>query len=116
MQLKAKEAALTDAMMICDRCSCDIAPVKTIRYVNDDLHFLTCPYLNCNRVELVEAQSSAYDHDREFINLYLEDYENLKASIKKTERQSSSTSTYVQPRDFAYARCQKNHIIGVIVD
>jgi hypothetical protein len=80
MRLKAKEHGLTEAVMICEKCCHDIAPMRTFDYINNDLHYAKCVFGTLQRVELTEAQQSEmYAEDKEFIELYLEDYDNLKA-------------------------------------
>jgi len=86
MKLKMKEHALTDALMICERCNQDIAPMRTFDFICNDLHYAKCVFGSLIRVELPEAQSSnMYNDDRDFIDLYLEDYENLRALIKAND-------------------------------
>jgi hypothetical protein len=83
MRLKAKEHALTDAYLICERCQADIAPIKTIDYISNDLHYAKCVFGTLSRVELIDAQSSLYAEDKDFVDLYLEDYENIRREIHK---------------------------------
>jgi len=60
MRLKTKEHGLTEALMICERCSQDIAPIKTFEYIDNDLHYAKCVFGSLKRVELAEVQSEAY--------------------------------------------------------
>ena len=55
MRLRSKEHGLTEALMICERCSHDIAPMRTFDFVNDDLHYAKCVFGSLQRVELTEA-------------------------------------------------------------
>jgi len=55
MRLKAREHAILDAVLLCERCSCDIAPVKTLEFINNELHQAKCAFGTLSRVELVEA-------------------------------------------------------------
>ena len=112
MRLKVKELALVEAWLICDRCSTDIAPVRTLDFISSDLHYAKCVFGTLNRVELAEAQSHQYAADKDFVELYLEDYENLKAAIKVGAPKSSMETS----RDFAFAKCRNEHILGVVVD
>lgn len=91
MRHKMKEHALTEASLICERCNADIAPMRTFDFIHNDLHYAKCVFGTLKRIELPEAQSSLYDSDRDFIDLYLEDYDNLRSIIKKTEK--------TQPKD-----------------
>ncbi len=81
MRLKSKEHGLTEALMICERCSSDIAPMKTFDFISVDLHYAKCVFGTLKRIELAEAQSESYAQDREFVELYIEDYDNLRAAI-----------------------------------
>jgi hypothetical protein len=44
MRLKTKEHGLTEAIMICERCSHDIASIRTFDFVSDDLHYAKCVF------------------------------------------------------------------------
>lgn len=78
MRLRAREHALTDALVICERCNLDIALVKTLDFVTNELHQTRCPFGKLSRVELVDAQSSQYADDKDFVDLYLDEYDNLR--------------------------------------
>jgi len=82
MRLKNKELGLTEAVLICERCSQDIAPIKTFDFIDDELHYAKCVFGSLSRLELAEAQSDSYKEDRDFVELYLEDYEKLRALIR----------------------------------
>lgn len=55
MRIKSKEHGLTEAIMICERCSSDIAPMRTFDFVSDDLHYAKCVFGSLQRVELTDA-------------------------------------------------------------
>ena len=55
MRLKAKEQGLTEALMICERCSLDIAPSKTFDLIEEELHYAKCIFGSLSRLELAEA-------------------------------------------------------------
>jgi hypothetical protein len=55
MRLKAKEQGLTEALMICERCSLDIAPIKTFDFIDEELHYAKCVFGSLSRLELAEA-------------------------------------------------------------
>jgi len=55
MRLKAKEQGLTEALMICERCSLDIAPIKTFDFIDEELHYAKCIFGSLSRLELAEA-------------------------------------------------------------
>jgi hypothetical protein len=82
MRLKAREHAIVEAVAICERCSCDIAPVKTLEFINNELHQAKCAFGTLSRVELVEAQTPKFASDRDYVELYIEEYDNLKSIIK----------------------------------
>lgn len=72
MGLRMKEHALTEATLICERCSQDIAPIRTFDYISNDIHYAKCVFGSLQRVELVEAQEDPkYQGDRDFVELYL---------------------------------------------
>ena len=48
---KCKEMALTDTMVICTRCRLDIAQVKTLEFVNEQLHWAKCAFGMLRRLE-----------------------------------------------------------------
>jgi hypothetical protein len=72
--------------MVCERCSQDIAPVRTFDYVCNELHYAKCVFGSLARVELPEAQSPSYLEDKDFVDLYLEDYDNLRKLIRDNDR------------------------------
>lgn len=55
MRLRMKEQALTEATLICERCSQDIAPFRTLDYISNDLHQAKCVFGSLSRVELIDA-------------------------------------------------------------
>ena len=65
IKLKCKEVALKDVMIICERCKQDLAMLKTVDFIRDDLHFAKCAFGFLRRVEVADAQSDKYleDHD-----------------------------------------------------
>lgn len=92
-------------MIICDRCNQDLAPLKTVDYVSDDLHFAKCVFGTFKRVDIVDALMAKYAEDREFVELYCE--MNIEESqLLKQEGK--------QPEDFAFCECRRGHIIGII--
>lgn len=72
VKLKCKEVALRECMIICDRCQSDLAPLKTVDYISDDLHFCKCVFGTFKKVEIVDALGSKYTEDREFVELYID--------------------------------------------
>jgi hypothetical protein len=59
--------------MICDKCLADIAPLKTILFESEELHFAKCVFGTLRRVEVEEALNNLlYKEDLEFIELYVE--------------------------------------------
>ena len=55
MRLKSKEHGLTEALLICERCSQDIAPMKTFDFIDEELHYAKCVFGSLSRIELAEA-------------------------------------------------------------
>ena len=72
VKLKCKEISIRDTMVICERCKQDIAMLKTVDYVKDDLHFAKCVFGTLKRVEVDDALTQKYSEDRDFISLYME--------------------------------------------
>ena len=117
MRLKTKEHGLTEAIMICERCSADIAPIRTFDFVNDDLHYAKCVFGSLQRVDLADAQQNPlYKEDQDFVELYLPEYDNLRAIIASKEKKPTSTNQEPPPRDYGFAKCRNNHILGVVID
>lgn len=108
MRLKSKEHGLTEALMICERCSQDIAPVKTFDFISADLHYAKCVFGSLKRVELAEAQSAKYAEDRDFVELYLEDYDTLRSVINANNKnyRPPLPGQEQPPRDYAFAECR----------
>lgn len=66
-----------------------MAPVRTLDYVNDELHYAKCVFGSLKRVELNEVNDPIYAEDKEFVELYINSFEDLRAQIKKTEKPSN---------------------------
>ena len=106
MKLKAKELALKDTMIICERCRFDLAPLKTVDYVREDLHFAKCVFGTFKRVEVQDALTEAkYIEDRDFVEINID--------MHKEECEKSKDS--VLP-ELAFCECRKGHIVGIIKD
>merc|ERR1712091_639171 len=70
-KLKCKEFALKEIMVICDRCKSDLAPLKTIEYESNDLHYAKCVFGAFRKVSIEEAtESPVYAEDADFVSLY----------------------------------------------
>lgn len=67
MKQKQKEYDLKEAMMICERCLQEIAPMKTFEYINDELHYAKCVFGSLRRIELKDIMSPLYEEDLEYI-------------------------------------------------
>jgi len=72
IKLKCKEVALRDTMVICERCKQDLAMLKTVDYVRDDLHFAKCAFGFFRRVEVDDALAEKYAEDRDLVSLYVD--------------------------------------------
>jgi hypothetical protein len=50
--------------------------------VSEDLHNAKCVFGSLQRVELIDAQQNpSYEEDRDFVELYINDYDNLRSQI-----------------------------------
>ena len=108
MKLKAKELALKDTMIICERCRLDLAPLKTVDYVREDLHFAKCVFGTFKRVEVQDALSEAkYFEDRDFVEINID--------IHKEECEKAEAAGEFWP-ELAFCECRKGHIVGIIKD
>ena len=117
MRLKTKEHGLTEAIMICERCSHDIAPIRTFDFVSDDLHYAKCVFGSLQRVELADAQQNPlYAEDKDFVDLYLTEYDNLRDIIVSKEKRPPSISQEPPARDYGFAKCRNNHLVGLVID
>lgn len=59
-------------MIICERCKQDLAMLKTVDFVKDDLHFAKCAFGFLRRVEIGDAKSEKYSADSDLVNLYID--------------------------------------------
>jgi hypothetical protein len=57
-------------MIICERCKQDLAPLKTVDFQSEELHFSKCVFGSFKPVDLIDAMTDRYEEDREFIELY----------------------------------------------
>ena len=67
VKLKCKEVSLRDTMIICERCKQDLSLLKTVEYINRELHFAKCVFGYYNRIEVADALTETYSKDKEFI-------------------------------------------------
>ena len=44
MKFRLKEHSLTQVVMICERCLLEIAPLKTIEFYSNELHYAKCVF------------------------------------------------------------------------
>lgn len=72
VKLKCKEFALREVMIVCERCSSDLAPLKTVDFISGDLHFTKCVFGTFKKVEIVDALCSKYLVDKDFVEMYIE--------------------------------------------
>lgn len=59
--------SLRDTMIVCERCKQDLAMLKTVDYIKDDLHFAKCVFGYLNKVEISDALSDKYTEDADFV-------------------------------------------------
>lgn len=52
MRLQFKENSLQEVTVICERCYQDIAPLKTLEFVNVELHHAKCVFGTLKKVEI----------------------------------------------------------------
>ena len=104
MKQKTKEYALTETSMVCERCYEDIARLKTFEYIDNAHHYAKvfvldfistkrskCVFGSLKRIEIEEAKSSLYDEDRDFIDLYLEIFNDQKATVPDEKMWTKNT-------------------------
>lgn len=104
--LKCKEFALRDTMVICERCKCDLAPLKTIEFEKHDLHYAKCVFGSFRKISIEEAFGQDYVEDREFVELYKDIFQEEILALKPGAKKP----------DFAFCECRKKHIVGIIRD
>lgn len=108
MKMKAKELALKDTTIICERCRLDLAPLKTVDFLSEDLHFAKCVFGTFRKVEIEDALNDPkYAEDRDFVQLYIDI--NKDEAVKNDEKGLASQL-------FAFCECRKGHIVGIIKD
>ncbi len=100
--MKCKHVALRDCMIVCDRCDSDLAPLKTVDYFSNEMHFCKCVFGTFKKIEVQDALTAKYQEDREFVDIYLD--------LQKEEEALG------QKHEFAFCACRKGHIIGVVKD
>ena len=100
IKLKCKEVALRDTMIICERCKQDLALLKTVDFVSEDLHFAKCAFGFLRRLEVADATCEKYSADNDLVQLYLE--------MQKEDQLADAQ------QDFAFCECRKGHIVGII--
>ena len=70
IKLKCKEFALRDTMVICERCKQDLAPLKTLEFEKEDMHYARCVFGTLRKVSVKEAlENIDYAEDRDFVEL-----------------------------------------------
>ena len=52
MKKRSREFSLTDINVICERCSQDIAPLKTFMFESKDMHYAKCVFGTLRRIEI----------------------------------------------------------------
>lgn len=69
-------------------------------------------------MELIDAQKDLqYAEDKDFVELYVDDYDNLRTEIhKKCPTLRDDPTQPLPPRDFAFAKCRNNHLLGLVID
>ena len=100
-KLKCKELALRDTTIICERCKQDLALLKTVDFVSEDLHFAKCAFGFLRRVEVADALTEKYTDDSDLVQLYVE--------MQKEEKLAGTAA-----EDFGFCECRKGHIVGIM--
>ena len=72
IKFKCKELALRDVTIICERCKQDLALLKTVDFVSEDLHFAKCAFGFLRRVEVADALTDKYSEDIDLVQLYIQ--------------------------------------------
>ena len=52
MKYKCREMSLKDVAILCKKCHQEVALLKTVKYVNDELHHAKCAFGMLRRVEI----------------------------------------------------------------
>ena len=66
-----KELQLAETMVICERCKQDLAPLRTLEFVSDELHFAKCVFGSFKPVDIPSALQLQDENDRGFVDLYI---------------------------------------------
>ena len=61
LKQRCRELTLRDTMIICERCSQDMAPLKTFNYESQEFHYATCVFGSFQRVEVKDALATKID-------------------------------------------------------
>lgn len=115
MRHKHKELSLKEVLLICERCQQDIAPLRTMEFVSNELHLAKCVFGSLKRVEIEEAKEVEDEHDKEFVEIMLEIFEQEMPQIPE-ERLYIQTSSNPRLYYFAFCKCRSGHIVGIIRD
>mmetsp|Transcript_40654 Transcript_40654/g.53327 ORF Transcript_40654/g.53327 Transcript_40654/m.53327 type:complete len:127 (-) Transcript_40654:593-973(-) len=105
-KLKCKEFELRDAMVICDRCKNDLAPLKTFTYESHELHYARCVFGSFRKVSEAEATEETYAEDRDFVELYQELWQEELSKLGPNDKRP----------ELAFCECRKKHIVGIVRD
>ena len=123
MKQRHKEYALTEATLVCERCLQDIAPMKTFEFINNELHYAKCVFGTLRRIEMEELferdenDLGKYEEDKDFIDIYLNEFDAIREVIAQSQRQKNpKQQPSEQPHDRAFAKCRNDHVLGLVVD
>jgi hypothetical protein len=67
MTKKCKEYSLQDVTLICNICQTDLAPLKTLEYINDDAHQVKVVFGNLKLISIEKAKNYQDDDTKEFV-------------------------------------------------
>lgn len=138
---RCRELSLKDVTVLCKQCHQELALLKTLRFVSDDLHHAKCAFGQLKRVEIDQIKTALPDSpyankdNQDFCRLYMEDNEHDTSVFSKMEEEDqrmetmSERSTFstgskakvaknvVLPTNkYAFCECRNNHIVGIIKD
>ena len=113
---KCKELSVKDATLLCDKCNQDVGLLKTLTFINEELHHARSVFGFLNRVEIQDAlkNENGYYSDKDnadFIELYKSIFEEKKMS----DQVKGVKNVYDKPR-YAFAECRSHHMLGIIED
>ena len=82
-----------------------MAPLKTLEFEREDLHYARCVFGTLRKISLQEAlENPVYEDDRDFVQLNHEIYQEEVSLLDQNEK----------PAELAFCECRKKHIVGIV--